>query len=99
MVHDGQCVVRPSADRVYASVGCSHENKGIRAWGVLIALGADIDVEKTRLTAWTLHPREMTWSLKLTSKQQNRETEMVFSMTVMHLHPVDPTMSHADPNA
>lgn len=32
------CAVRPWADRVYASVGCSHENKGKRAWGVLIAL-------------------------------------------------------------
>ena len=56
-------------------------------------------MEKTRLTAWTLHPREMTRSLEQTSKQQNRETEQAFSMTVMHLYPVDPTMSHADPNA
>jgi len=52
VAHDGQCAVRPTADRVYASVGCSHENKGIRAWGVLIALGgADINVQKTRFNS------------------------------------------------
>jgi hypothetical protein len=56
----------------------------------------DIDGEKTRLTAWTLHPREMSWSFKPMYKPQNRETEKAFSMTVTNLHPVEPTLLHAD---